>query len=439
MKVLTIAIIILVLLPLAGKAGIAPDTLLPTEGKPMPDFILDNVHHYKKTKVSPSDFKGKWLFMDFWFIGCTSCLKSFPKVNSFNEQLKDRMQFLLVGASGSDVFGKGIEAAYEKIRVRQNLNLAIAYDSVLNVQWNIRSMPHIIIIDPEGVVRVITDGRDITAEKLQKLINGENTSIYSKEKPRTVFDANGLDSEKVVFRSVIARFNGELPWIPHIDYYANNDTVPAITFSRIPLYGLYNLAYLGRYNWSTSEVDMYSTYYPTPIMEMEDTTVFSHDRRFATGAMYNYSLKLPLKHRTRENIMRAMQDDLRRTFGYDVTVEYRMMPVWTLVARPGAGEKLRTKTGVYSSSNRNPAGDMAGFTLKNIDMDYFLSHVRRFISDDEPPFFDETGILWNIDITMDCSMMDKNQVVKELQRNGLDLIKKTRSMKVVVIKDPTAQ
>ena len=46
----------------------------------------------------------------------------------------------------------------------------------------------------------------------------------------------------------------------------------------------------------------------------------------------------------------------------------------------------------------------------------------------------ETGIQGNIDITMDALLTDRNQVIRELRKNGLDLVKGTRVMKVLVIR-----
>jgi hypothetical protein len=55
---------------------------------------------------------------------------------------------------------------------------------------------------------------------------------------------------------------------------------------------------------------------------------------------------------------------------------------------------------------------------------------------DERTFLDETGIQGNIDLEMDCIWTDLNDVKKELRKNGLDLVKGEKKLKVLVIRDP---
>lgn len=419
------------------QTSIEADTIKPEIGKPMPDFTLTNVHHYNKSSsVSLNDFKGKWLFFDFWFSGCVNCIKSFPKVNLLQEKFKGKIQFLLVGVNEREkFFGKGIELTYEKLRQRQNLNLAIAYDSILNFKWDIWSMPHIIIVDPQGIVRYITDGRDMTVGKVQDLIDERKVSFYPKDKMRLPFDPTQISNEDVVYRSVLTRWNGEMPNAPFMNYYFTYDKKADIEFSMIPLYGLYNLAYVSKYSWSSTD-SLYSEVYPFPVLEVKDSALFQFDTHLDFGkGLYNYSLAIPPNERKIENVMKVMQEDLKRCFGYTVNLEIRSILVWKLIAKPGAAEKLKTKTDIPYFSESGGASGAGGFEIRNASVDFLLGYVRKYISDYEPPFFNETGIDGNIDIKMDALMTNREQVIKALRMNGLDLVKRERLMKVIVVRD----
>jgi len=128
--------------------------------------------------------------------------------------------------------------------------------------------------------------------------------------------------------------------------------------------------------------------------------------------------------------MQTMQTELETIFGYTAKIEMRPMPVWRLIALPGAAAKLATKGGIPQSS-----GDAVGFKMSNINPKSLLDFVTRYLQVDMVPFFDETGIKDNIDITVDALMTDPADIRRALNDYNLDLILDKKEMLVIVIKD----
>src|ERR1043165_5719108 len=79
-----------------------PLYVAPEVGKKYSSFVLRNIENYSKKEIKVSDFKGKWLVLDFWSIGCTGCLNSFPHVSAIQQELQDKLQIMLVGAYFSE-------------------------------------------------------------------------------------------------------------------------------------------------------------------------------------------------------------------------------------------------------------------------------------------------------------------------------------------------
>lgn len=412
----------------------------PEIGKPMPDFTLD-VHYFKTKSVSLKDFKGKWLFLDFWFEGCGACIQSFPSVNSHYKEFKNDLTWLMVGLNSSKF--KGTQTLYEKLRVKRNLEMPVAYDSVLVTKWNIHSFPHIIIIDPTGIVHSITSGRDLTRDKISQLVRNEKVSFYPKdavEPPKSVLKSgiNNYKTESILFHSVLTRWAGEKQTGGFdLNEYVNEKIYLLRTydFSMIPLFGLYNQAYFGRWRWYVGQPAMYGTIYPEPILELKDSSLFEYDYNIEVGkGLYNYSLKLPPEEVSRETIMKYMQQDLGRYFKYEAKVEEREMPVWLLTATSGAREKLRSKGG---QSFVTPGNVAAGFTMINYPAEDLLHYVKFYVEEHDlkTQFIDKTGLVGNIDIRLDADMTNMDDVRKALQKNGLDLIRGRKKMKVLIISD----
>jgi hypothetical protein len=125
-----------------------------------------------------------------------------------------------------------------------------------------------------------------------------------------------------------------------------------------------------------------------------------------------------------------MRTELETIFGYVANIEMRPVPVWKLVAMPGAAAKLKTKGGTPQSS-----GGAAGFTMRNINPKSLLDFVARYLEVDLVPFFDETGIKDNIDMTLDALMTNPADISRALNNYNLDLILDKKEMLVIVIKD----
>ena len=413
----------------------------PKVGKPMPDFNLNNIRNYKVNQATLESFKGKWLFLDLWSYSCTACIASFPKVNELQKKFSNDVQFVLVGYN-SQRYNKGIEKLYERVSTRFNLEVAAAFDSVLFERWDIASVPHIYIIDPEGVLRFITGGRDMTSEKIQQLIEGKEVSFYSKDidLDRPDFDVAAITGKnKLLYSSTLTEWNGEKQNTGYpVDIFVK---VPELwkegwKVSMAPLFELYNYAYLGRGFWLPYDTLFYENVYAFPVLEVKDSSFFQFDYNFNVGKhTYNYCLKLPDAKINVDYIKTEMQRSLKSVFGYDISIENRQMPVWKLIANPGAKEKLQTKSKdkpFFSGGN-----SITGFTVKNYPVKRFLSLVTASLSNNERlAFVNETGITSNIDFTIDTDMTSYDSIRTVLQKNGLDLVKGEKEMKVIVIRDP---
>ena len=148
-------------------------------GEKCPDFTLLDVHHPPSKNVRLADFAGKWLIVDFWNKACVICPRSFPKLSELQEIFRDSVHFLLIGINNTR-FNAGIEGFYEKLRLRDNLQLSIAYDSVAKNALGVRTVPHILVVDPKGVIRAVTLPDELNEEVLRSFLSGKNPPIKQK-------------------------------------------------------------------------------------------------------------------------------------------------------------------------------------------------------------------------------------------------------------------
>jgi len=121
--------------------------------------------------VSLSSFKGKWVLLDFWFVGCVPCHKAIPELRHLQNKFENCLE--IVGINPIDKTER-IKAYKEKNNISWNI-VSANHDSNIKSYFNVNQYPTYILIDPKGNFRLIPNDfkiEDITKE-ISKIINSE--------------------------------------------------------------------------------------------------------------------------------------------------------------------------------------------------------------------------------------------------------------------------
>lgn len=109
--------------------------------------------------VSLSDFRGKWVILDFWGTWCPWCIKGFPKLKEAYTQYGDRLEIIGIDCRDSENTWKDGVKRYE-------LPWVNVYNpdsnSALLEQYGVQGFPTKVIINPEGKIADIITGEDPT-------------------------------------------------------------------------------------------------------------------------------------------------------------------------------------------------------------------------------------------------------------------------------------
>lgn len=405
----------------------------PRIGGKLPDFTLNNVHYFKHRTVTNESFKGKWLMLHFWSLGCASAVSSLDKMHAIQSRFSDKLQVQLVGYNGGSE-NELIEVVFKRKKKTNKYQLPVAYDSLLYEQWSLKGVPVTYIVDPDGVLRFITPASDLTIAKVADLLDNKKVSI----RPLCFQYADDENYDNLVYASVLSRWRGQYPDLGYeLDRFEGlPDRVKAkgwrVVFASLTR--LYQYAYYGRGWFFPSDTAYYGSVFELPIIEVSDKAPFT-SKDFNSGAgYYNYYLKLPIDSLTQERIMRELQKALDMTFKYSAFLEARSMPVWWLqVCSEKVAKKLRTKGGEPEFIGGRSIG---GVTVRNYSVRDFLRLVTANLPNDERiPFLDGTGISFRIDADIQTDMTDFRSVQSALRRCGLELVKGEKEMTVLVIRN----
>jgi len=113
------------------------------------------------------DTKGKFVLIDFWATWCGPCKQAIPKLNKYQKAFKNDL--IVIGLSGEtetkiNKMESPVIEYYSAIDTKERLEL----------KYEIKGIPHCVLIDPQGIVRwegyPDLDGFKLTSKVIEDII-----------------------------------------------------------------------------------------------------------------------------------------------------------------------------------------------------------------------------------------------------------------------------
>jgi len=105
-----------------------------------PDLIVE------KWLTPEPDCRGKFVLIDFWATWCPPCREAIPELNAYHEQFGDKL--VIIGISDETE-----EAVRRLVNPRIEYSIAIDTQARTKNAVGVTGIPHVLIIDPQGIVR----------------------------------------------------------------------------------------------------------------------------------------------------------------------------------------------------------------------------------------------------------------------------------------------
>ena len=128
-------------------------------GQAAPDFALETPDG---GSISLSDYKGKYLLIDFWASWCGPCRAENPHVVAIYEDMKDK-DFDILGVSFDSNKDKWLGAIEEDKLAWSHVSDLKGWASAAGKLYGVNSIPHTVLLDKEGMIIA----KDLSSEELR--------------------------------------------------------------------------------------------------------------------------------------------------------------------------------------------------------------------------------------------------------------------------------
>jgi len=389
-----------------------------------PNFVFDTLLNYKKEKIALADWKGKPVIIDFYGTFCLPCITDIPRVENFQKEFGDSLQVLLVATDG---FEKASHFYETRKKAGKPVTLPCAVNRQVVNYFQVKIVSTYVWIDEKGFVKAITDDSQLTEQNITAFVHKKDvhlremeTTAWADYKRYLVTIANEMDSNNVVYNSSLTKY---LKGLKATYKYPPKGAGTVVHATNNQIFGLYKIAYGDSTGVVPFSRIVIESAHPEKILSPKgvDYAIWQLDNT------YCYELKVPKEKQA--DILKIMQEDLKRFFGYNAYEEFRTQKCWVLTAD--------NKTHIQADGSATPkmVYDASGCTAINRPFADLFDMIHHY--NQEKIILDETGITANVDVRLQVQMNDMDALKEALKPYGLHLESKDRSIKMLVIKDPS--
>jgi len=399
-------------------------------GDKVPDIEFAKLLNYNQRNAKLSDFKNKWVLLDFWATNCTACLQGFPKMAELQKKFNTKIQVLLVNTTKSDSEKKLLDF-FAKRKNKPGFGLpTVIEDSTLSRFFPHETIPHCVWISPDRILRAITFGMDVTAENINRMMADEDfrlpvkIDVYSEH---PLFFSDELPVDRLNQYSIFLK--GKIEGLVETSGKLHRGNgITGIMYGNKPVLYMYHCAaeeLMNKYGYGFNEKKL--------VLEINDSSLLYPEKSrltrdaWAKENLCTYDMIMPDTEigKLHEYVLQ----DLNRSSGYIGSIEKRKIPC-LILRRSATIDKLQSAGGkpeykLYDSTNP---------FMKNMPLSKLVAWLNRQKSI-PVLIIDETNYTGNADIKFGTGLKSFSDFRNMLKQYELELVETERETEVFVLRE----
>lgn len=397
-----------------------------------PDVELKMLN-YKRPTAKLSDFKANLIIIDFWATWCQTCRDFMSTSNTLAAKFGHKVEMIPVTYEDGSVAASTLNGIN---RDNGSAIYSIVSDSFFEKEFPHSVIPHEVWLDSNFRVIAITDENEVTEQNISALLAGKPVNLHPKmedgdlnvDLKKPVLTGNqGVDipDSAILFKSMMTRY------VPRLHPSSSNHPNSLIILNESIL-GLYRLI-AGGY-----QPEFFNR--NRTILEVKDTNRVSDPlgisgQQFTEWAKKNtYCYELILKDTTLRQlkfpIALGQLNEFCKSLNIVGSFEERKRDCYVLVRKTGFRD--------FETSGGSQMSHLDAYSLHYVNVpfkNFFLFLQIYYLQTSPYPLLDESGITYNVDMSLDCNMSNVDSINKALEKYNLEFRKEQRSLKYLVLRD----
>lgn len=396
-------------------------------GEKCPDIRLSPILNYYRSSARISDFRGKVLILDFWATWCSPCVALLPVNDSLQQEFGKRICILGVCYQPTRVVGSFLT---EMNKFRKVHPITLTSDTILEKIFPHTYLPHVVWIDPKGIVRSITEGNQITAAHIESFLRDGSLRLPLKKNFRIPYDlnqalligGNGGHGAGIRYQSMLFRYQPGLPpsWKFEPGNRSRGSRLTAINLSCLDLF---------RIAWGARGSELPRSRVRVMVRDPAALQSFPEGPKLSWSIHNTYGFLLDIPPEWNGQFFTLFRNEMRHVFPW-YRVEWKME--WDsclILVRTPAWKGLPRSQGPASCS-----GNTKGYRIRNHTLHWLVhfleTHYRLNI-----PLVDQTHYSLRIDLEIPSRESGLNCLNKSLAPLGLNLRPGRKALKRLLIRD----
>jgi thiol-disulfide isomerase/thioredoxin len=131
-----------------------------------------NVTDYLLNSPKDKNFENKFIVLEFWATWCAPCLSAVPHLNDLQSKYNDRDDLVFLSLTYEKP--EKVKRTLEKVK----FNTIVISDQTKQTEsnFNVKGIPHTVLIDNRGIIKWIGTPMELTASLLDNLLVGQPIS-----------------------------------------------------------------------------------------------------------------------------------------------------------------------------------------------------------------------------------------------------------------------
>lgn len=371
-------------------------------GEQFPDISIQNLINAPVNSVELNKPQNKIYILNIWGTWCAPCLPEMDTLAKLQTANQSTIQVIGVSDDTPERLNTYLKKKPSKIWLASDTSdffyqlFALAY------------VGQSIIVNPNGKIVALVKSDSINQQMIDKLIKGETVKSTGETKQKKLVgngDPFGVDStlnHSFSLRGYMQGHSSSSKRFLDNGIYSKR----RISFTNVTILGLYREAF--------GMVSQKQLIYKAVEKEAAD-----YENKESL-----YSLDLLVKPEEKDSLMIILQRYLLTNLPIKARIEYQEMPVYALVNKAFKTFESAKSELSYSFSGRGYDG--TGAKMADFAENYLANELSL-------PVVDETGFDKRYDIKTNVEMRTKDGIIKSINDIGLDIVKKQKRMKVLVL------